>query len=132
MLELARRNAAEAGLTNVEFLFSKIDSIPLPSATVDCILSNCVLNLVPEEDRFKVFQEMHRILKPGGRIAISDFLAYKALPQEIKDDPELFAGCVSGAIEVSKMENILKESGFDRTSMEFYRPPLHSRRLSVL
>lgn len=112
MVQLGRRNAANAGITNVEFLLSKISSIALPSNTVNCILSNCVLNLVPDEDKRKVFQEIHRVLKPGGRIAISDFLAYKPLPQEMKNDPDLIAGCVSGAIEASKMEDVLRETGF--------------------
>ncbi|KAJ5807060.1 Arsenite methyltransferase [Penicillium riverlandense] len=86
MLELARQNARNAGASNVSFIEAYITSIPLPSSTVDCIISNCVVNLVPEAEKPLVFQEIFRLLRPGGRVAISDILATQELPMDIKRD----------------------------------------------
>ncbi|KIK68791.1 hypothetical protein GYMLUDRAFT_36283 [Collybiopsis luxurians FD-317 M1] len=113
MIDLAKRNAETMNATNVEFIHSKINDIPLETNSVDCVLSNCVLNLVPEEDKRSVIQEIHRILRPCGRLAVSDFLALKPLPADMKNDPDLLAGCVGGAIEVGEMEKYLVEIGFD-------------------
>ncbi|KAJ5473348.1 hypothetical protein N7475_002914 [Penicillium sp. IBT 31633x] len=112
MLELARRNARNAGASNATFIEAFITSIPVPSSTADCIISNCVVNLVPEAEKPLVFQEMFRLLKPGGRVAISDILAKRELPMEIKTDLSLYVGCIAGASQVSDYERYLKEAGF--------------------
>jgi arsenite methyltransferase len=112
MIELARKNAARANVQNVEFKLSKITKLPVEDNTADCIISNCVLNLVADNEKRAIFSEAHRVLKPGGRMAVSDFLALKPLTEEMKNDGALFAGCVSGAIEVPLMERYLKEAGF--------------------
>ncbi|PLB50049.1 putative UbiE/COQ5 family methyltransferase [Aspergillus steynii IBT 23096] len=112
MLELARQNAKNAGASNASFIEAFITSIPLPSSTADCIISNCVINLVPEVEKPLVFQEMFRLLKPGGRVAISDILAKQELPMEIKKDLSLYVGCIAGASQVADYERYLKEAGF--------------------
>ncbi len=112
MINLARKNAKSAGLTNAEFIKSTITSIPLADSSVDCIISNCVINLVPKEDKPAVFTEMARILKPGGRVAISDILARKQLSQDILGDMALYVGCVSGASLVAEYEAWLAQAGF--------------------
>ncbi|KAF4628755.1 hypothetical protein G7Y89_g9394 [Cudoniella acicularis] len=113
MIALARTNAAKLSATNVEFVHTNINHLPLPDNSVDCVMSNCVLNLVPEDDKLSVIKEIHRILKPCGRLAVSDFLALKTLTPEIKNDPALHAGCVSGAVEVAQMKEFLFDIGFD-------------------
>ncbi|KAJ5679385.1 UbiE/COQ5 family methyltransferase [Penicillium macrosclerotiorum] len=112
MLELARRNARKAGASNVSFIEAFITSIPIPSSTADCIISNCVVNLVPENEKPLVFQEMFRLLKPGGRVAISDILAKRELPIKIKKDLSLYVGCIAGTSQVVDYERYLKEAGF--------------------
>lgn len=89
----------------------------IPSNTADCIISNCVINLVPEEDKPLVFKEMHRLLKPGGRIAISDILAKKPLPEKLRANMALYVGCVSGASLVEEYERYLREAGFAEGSV---------------
>lgn len=115
MINLGRKNAAKMNATNVSFIHSRITSLPLESNSVDCIISNCVLNLVPLVEKPSVFTEIARVLKPGGRLAVSDFLAYKSLPQEIKDDSTLLVGCVAGAVTVSEMQALLAGAGFEDT-----------------
>ncbi|KAF2460527.1 ubiE/COQ5 methyltransferase [Lineolata rhizophorae] len=112
MLELARRNAAKMNVTNVDFIRANITKIPVESESVDCVISNCVLNLVPQEDKPCTFAEMYRILKPGGRIAVSDFLALKPLPPKLKEDAKLWTECISGALEVGQMDQMLRSAGF--------------------
>ncbi|MCJ1429137.1 hypothetical protein MMC29_007050, partial [Sticta canariensis] len=112
MINLARKNALKANATNVAFIHSRIDSLPMDDYSADCVISNCVLNLVPEAEKGSVFEAMYRVLKPGGRIAISDFLAYKPLPQQMKDDPALQVGCVSGAVTIPGMQELLRGAGF--------------------
>lgn len=119
MITLARRNAKSAGLVNAEFIKSTITSIPLAESSVDCIISNCVVNLVPKEDKPAVFTEMARLLKAGGRVAISDILARKQLPQDILDDMALYVGCVSGASLVPEYEEWLTRAGFTGESFVF-------------
>jgi len=97
MLELARENARQAGVTNVEFLKGDIEAIPLPDATIDVIISNCVINLAP--DKAKVLAEAARVLKPGGRFAVADIVARGQIPPEIRPSMELWAGCIAGALE---------------------------------
>jgi SAM-dependent methyltransferase len=110
MLALARKNAAKAGLTNVEFYESTIDKLPLPDASVDCIISNCVINLAP--DKPAVFREMARVLKPGGRLAVSDIALKQPLPPEIGNDLMAYVGCIAGAIAVDEYRQGLAASGF--------------------
>ena len=112
MVELAQRNAASGGYSNVTFLHSRISQLPVDDASIDCVLSNCVLNLVPTAEKPRVFAEIHRVLKPGGYVAVTDMLAYKPLPQEMIDDPALQAGCVSGAVETAVMQQYLQQAGF--------------------
>jgi ubiquinone/menaquinone biosynthesis C-methylase UbiE len=116
MLELARRNAAAAGADNVEFLKGDIESIPLPDASVDVIISNCVINLAA--DKRQVLREAFRVLKPGGRFAVSDVVVRGAMPAEVRRSLELWVGCVAGALEESEFEALLREAGFEDPSLE--------------
>ncbi|KAF8245476.1 S-adenosyl-L-methionine-dependent methyltransferase [Wilcoxina mikolae CBS 423.85] len=113
MISLATSNAAAAGVKNVEFYHTRISTLPLEDNTVDCVLSNCVFNLVPDEEKEGVVKEVYRVLKPGGRLAWSDFLALKEMPGEMKGDERLVAGCVAGATERGVLEGWLKEAGFE-------------------
>ena len=119
MLELARANQAEAGMTNVEFLKGDIEHIPLPDNSVDLIISNCVINLSPDKDL--VLGEAFRVLKPGGRLAVSDIVVRGEIPQEIQRNIELWAGCVAGALEEQEYIAKLKRAGFERVSIESTR-----------
>ena len=110
MLELARRNAAKSGVTNVEFHQAIIDALPLPDASVDCVISNCVINLAPNKDA--VFREIARVLKPGGRLAVSDIALKGPVPPEIADDLTAFVGCIAGAISAEDYRAKLREAGF--------------------
>jgi arsenite methyltransferase len=114
MIELAGRNAAkrlETGAPdNVEFHLATIDRLPLADGSVDCIISNCVINLAP--DKPAVFREMARVLKPGGRVAISDIALKKSLPQEIGRDIMAYVGCIAGAISIEEYRHGLTEAGF--------------------
>jgi arsenite methyltransferase len=112
MLELARKNAQEAGATNVSFIEASITSIPLPDASVSCIISNCVVNLVPAADKHLVFHEMFRLLESGGRVAISDILTRKELPEEVVNNLSLYVGCIVGASQVHEYEGYLSDAGF--------------------
>ncbi|KAK9243318.1 S-adenosyl-L-methionine-dependent methyltransferase, partial [Lipomyces tetrasporus] len=112
MLDLARRNADKAGVSNASFVEASITSIPLPTATADRIISNCVINLVPAADKPLIFHEMFRLFKPGGRIAISDILAEKELPSEVRNDFSLYVGCIAGASPVHGYEKFLYDAGF--------------------
>jgi len=111
MLALARRNQAISGLTNVEFLKGEMEEIPLPDASVDIIISNCVINLSPEKDR--VLAEAYRVLKPGGRLAISDIVVRGIVPAEVRKSMELWAGCVAGALEEGEYRAQLTRAGFE-------------------
>src|SRR5687767_5288226 len=116
MLALARRNAAEAGVTNVEFLRGRIEEIPLPSATVDVIISNCVVNL--SGDKRRVPREAYRVLKPGGRFAVSDVVVRGEVPADVRRSMELWVGCVAGALEESEFKGLLAEVGFEGADIE--------------
>lgn len=111
MLELARKNAAKAGLTNVEFYDATIDRLPLPDASVDCVISNCVINLA--SDKPAVFREIARVLKPNGRLAASDIALKQSLPSEIGNDLMAYVGCIGGAISMENYRKWLTEAGFD-------------------
>ena len=119
MLELARANQAKAGVTNVEFLKGDIEHIPLPDHSVDLIISNCVINLSPDKDL--VLAEAFRVLKPGGRLAVSDIVAQGEIPQEIRRSIELWAGCVAGALEEQAYIAKLERAGFEQVSIEATR-----------
>jgi len=116
MLELARRNAAEAGATNVEFLKGDIESIPLPDESVDVIISNCVINL--SADKRQVLREAYRVLKPGGRFAVSDVVVRGEIPDEVRSSMELWVGCVAGALDEGVFLELLDEVGFEDASLE--------------
>jgi arsenite methyltransferase len=116
MLALARANQAKAGVTNVEFLKGDIEHIPLPDHSVNLIISNCVINLSPDKDR--VLAEAFRVLKPGGRIAVSDIVIRGAMPADIQRSIELWAGCVAGALEESDYKAKLGRAGFEQISIE--------------
>jgi arsenite methyltransferase len=112
MVELAKKNAEKLsdGANNVEFHLATIDNLPLPNASVDCIISNCVVNLA--SDKSKVFNEMARVLKPGGRVAISDIALKKPLPDELAENIMAYVGCIAGAIEIDEYRNGLRAAGF--------------------
>lgn len=112
MLERANRNKEEAGAENVLFVKSPITKIDLTNECADCIISNCVVNLVPEHEKQLVFNETFRLLKPGGRLAISDILLKKELPDELKKSMALYVGCISGASRVNEYEEYLRNAGF--------------------
>jgi len=111
MLTRARAGAAQVGATNVEFHLAEIDRLPLADNSVDCILSNCVINLVP--DKSTVFREMLRVLKPGGRIAISDIALHQPLPPEVAADIEAYVGCIAGALLITEYQQLLSAAGFE-------------------
>lgn len=114
MIELARRNAAkrieQGAPDNVEFHLSTIDKLPLEDGTVDCVISNCVINLAP--DKPAVFRGIARVLKPGGRLAISDIALKKPLPAELGNDLMAYVGCIAGAISIEEYRRMLQEAGF--------------------
>jgi arsenite methyltransferase len=116
MLELARANQARAGATNVEFLKGDIESIPLPDESVDVIISNCVINLAA--DKGAVLREAFRVLKPGGRFAVSDVVARREVPAAIRGNMELWIGCVAGALSEDEYLSLLAEAGFTTPSIE--------------
>jgi len=116
MLTLARQNAAEAGVTNVEFFKGQIENIPLPDASVDVIISNCVINL--SGDKRQVLAEAFRVLKPGGRFAVSDVVVRGDVPVAVRRNMELWVGCVAGALEETAFKNLLSEVGFEHADIE--------------
>ena len=116
MLALAESNKAKAGATNVEFLKGTIEEIPLPDNTVDVIISNCVINL--SVDKRQVFTEAFRVLKPGGRLAVSDVVIRGDVPAQVRQSMELWVGCVAGALEEQQFIALLEETGFTDVSIE--------------
>jgi arsenite methyltransferase len=119
MIDLARRNAAKrqaAGATaNVEFHLATIDALPLADASVDCVISNCVINLAP--DKPAVFREIARVLKPGGRLAVSDIALKQPLPAEVSNDIMAYVGCIAGAISIEDYRQGLIEAGFSNVEV---------------
>jgi ubiquinone/menaquinone biosynthesis C-methylase UbiE len=119
MLALARANAERAGATNVEFLKGQIEAIPLPDASVDVIISNCVINL--SADKGRVLREAHRVLKPGGRFAVSDIVVRGELPEPVRRSMEMWTGCVAGALEEGEFRRLLGAAGFVAVEIEVTR-----------
>jgi arsenite methyltransferase len=115
MIERARASALSGGYTNVEFYLAMIDNIPLPDASVDCVISNCVLNLAP--DKPAVFREISRILKPGGRLAVSDIALKHDLPEDIAKSMAAYVGCIGGAIEIGEYREGLMAAGFEHVEI---------------
>jgi ubiquinone/menaquinone biosynthesis C-methylase UbiE len=116
MIDKARENAEKLGFNNVEFRFGDIEKIPVAANRADVVISNCVLNLVP--DKRKAFQEIFRILKPNGHFSISDVVLVGNLPQSLQQASEMYVGCVSGALQKSEYLNIIKESGFVNSKVQ--------------
>ena len=110
MIDLAKRNAAKGGVTNAEFHLAAIDRLPLADASVDCVISNCVINLAP--DKGAVFREIARVLRPGGRLAVSDIALKKELPEELGKDLMAYVGCIAGAIGIDEYRRGLTAAGF--------------------
>jgi ubiquinone/menaquinone biosynthesis C-methylase UbiE len=119
MLALARENQRKAGATNVEFLKGTIESIPLPDNSVDVIISNCVINLSSDKDA--VLREAFRVLKPGGRFAVSDVVVRGDVPADIRRSMELWVGCIAGALEETEYAAKLKAAGFAGVEVEPWR-----------
>ncbi len=119
MLALARENQRKAGATNVEFLQGTIEAIPLPDQSVDVIISNCVINL--SEDKDAVLREAFRVLRPGGRFAVSDVVIRGEVPAEIRRSLELWVGCVAGALEEDEYAHKLRAAGFESVEVEPWR-----------
>jgi arsenite methyltransferase len=115
MISKARNNAVKGHYNHVEFRLGEIEHMPVANDTVDVIISNCVINLSP--DKKQVFREAFRVLKPGGRLAISDVVASTELPEELKKDLALYSGCMAGALQISKLQTILEECGFKEISI---------------
>jgi len=116
MLELARKNQSDSGLSNVEFLKGEIEAIPLPDASVDVIISNCVINLSGDKDR--VLAEAFRVLKPGGRFAVSDVVVRGPVPEAIRKSLDLWVGCIAGAMEETEYIGKLERAGFTAIGVE--------------
>jgi ubiquinone/menaquinone biosynthesis C-methylase UbiE len=110
MIERARRNAAEAGLGQVEFRLGQAEAMPVEDGTVDVILSNCVINLA--EDKGRVFEEAYRVLKSGGRVSISDMVTAGPLPMGVRSDPQMWAGCINGALPEQEYLDLVRQAGF--------------------
>jgi SAM-dependent methyltransferase len=119
MLALARENQQKAGVTNVEFLKGEIENVPLPSDSIDVIISNCVVNLSSDKDR--VLSEAFRVLKPGGRLAISDVVSQRPVPASIRQSMEHWIGCIAGALDLNDYRSKLEQAGFDDVSFEITR-----------
>ncbi len=119
MLALALENKAKAGATNVAFLKGRIEDIPLPASSVDVVISNCVINLAA--DKSVVLRDAFRVLKPGGRFAVSDVVAEGAVPAELRRNMEAWVGCLAGALEIETYERLLREAGFEEVSIQITR-----------
>jgi arsenite methyltransferase len=116
MLDVARANQRKAGVENVEFLKGEIEAIPLPAGSVDVVISNCVINLSPDKPR--VLREAFRVLKPGGRFAVSDIVARGTIPDDVRRDMGLWTGCIAGALEERQYRKYLEEAGFEKIGIE--------------
>jgi SAM-dependent methyltransferase len=115
MIKLARGNAKKLGVTNVDFRFGEMEDMPLPDGSVDVIISNCVVNLSPDKDA--VFREAHRVLRPGGRLSISDIVVDGDLPQFIRSRLDAWAGCIAGALDERVYLGKIRAAGFERVEV---------------
>jgi len=115
MLKKARENAKKGGFANVEFKLGDIEEIPLENSSADCIISNCVINLA--QDKQKVFNESYRILKPGGRLMVSDIVLLLDLPDQVRKSAEMYAGCIAGALRKNDYLDKIKKAGFTEVTV---------------
>ena len=120
MLDKAKENTKKGNYTNVEFRKGDIEALPIDNNTIDVVISNCVINLAPNKE--KVFKEIYRVLKPGGRLMVSDVVLIKPLPEELKNDKELLTGCVAGAILKQDYIKLLKKVGFSKLTIHKETP----------
>ena len=120
MIERARLNAEKLGFRNVDFRLGDIENMPLTSDTADVVVSNCVLNLVPDKDR--ALKEIHRILKPGGHFSISDVVLVGELPEALQRDAEMYAGCISGALQKDAYLTLIRDNGFQNITIQKEKP----------
>lgn len=120
MVERARASATKLGFPNVEFLLGEIESLPIANASVDVVISNCVINLVP--DKARAFSEAFRVLKPGGRLIVSDIVTHGKLANFLKGDLAAWAGCLAGAVEDREYLKIISEAGFERVEIIAHSP----------
>ncbi|XP_012554525.2 arsenite methyltransferase [Hydra vulgaris] len=116
MISKSRLNAKKGGYSNVEFRLGEIEYLPVANATIDVVISNCVVNL--STDKLRVFQEVARVLKSGGRIVISDIVAINPIPNEIKNNLALYAGCIAGAMSIEELKDALEKTGFENISIQ--------------
>lgn len=123
MVSKARANAQKAGFKNVEFRLGEIEHLPVADQTADIIMSNCVINLSP--DKAQVYAEAFRVLRPGGRLAISDVVAVCEIPDQVKNDLQAYSGCLAGAASVSEVERMLREAGFVDISVQVKEESRH-------
>lgn len=119
MLDLARRNQRESGIENAEFLHGTIEDIPLPSESVDVVISNCVINL--STDKPRVLREAYRVIRSGGRLAIADIVHRGPMPEELRANVDLWTGCLAGALEEDEYRRALAEAGFEDIELEVLR-----------
>ncbi|MHB0875775.1 MAG: arsenite methyltransferase [Anaerolineae bacterium] len=117
MIQRARNNAIRSGFRNVDFRLGEIEALPVESGTVGVVLSNCVINLVP--DKRIAFAEIHRVLKPGGRFSISDIVSFGVVPETVRRDIELWAGCIAGAVERDAYLALIRECGFEQVAVAY-------------
>jgi SAM-dependent methyltransferase len=134
MVDKATGIARDHGYRNVEFRLGEIERLPVEDESVDAIISNCVINLSPDKD--KVFREAHRVLKPGGRLTVSDIVSEGAMAEEIRSDPDAWAGCIAGALEQQEYLKTIRKAGFEDiqvlSSRVFYLEGEGSRQLTKL
>jgi SAM-dependent methyltransferase len=121
MITKARANARTGGYLNVEFRLGEIEHLPVADSAVDVVVSNCVINLTPEKGQ--VYREAFRVLRPGGRFAVSDVVATRPITQQERDDPSLWSSCSSGALEVEEIRELLRAAGFERVEVELHSSP---------
>ena len=120
MLQRARANKVKLGITNAEFWKGEIEDMPVESGSIDRIISNCVINLVP--DKRKAFSEMYRVLKPGGKFTVSDIVSIGDIPDETRRNMELWAGCIAGAVDKEEYVKIVREAGFTNLVISAEKP----------
>jgi SAM-dependent methyltransferase len=130
MLALARRIVTDAGLRNAHFLKGEIESVPLPAESVDVVISNCVINL--STDKPAVFEELARVLAPGGRVAVSDIVAEDRLRPEERAERGSYCGCIAGALSKGEYEQLLIGSGLEDVSVEFTREPAEGMHAAII